>query len=260
MSRNGSGVYSLPPQYQATTGETITALQHNLPLTDIAADLNAVRPVASGGTGANTASGARSSLGLAIGSDVQGYDALLKAIADLTVAADQIIYATGASSVAATALTSFARTILDDADAAAVQATLGVPPNGRTVSAAGLATGGGDLSANRTITVTEASSSEATTGTASDVVMTPRRVQDALDALIYTGSTQNNLVFPVGSYLWVNTPTVATRNQTYAIYLSGVSDHGFTTTPSGTALTGTWRARGARIDGTVQHALFQRTA
>lgn len=47
-----------------------------------------------------------------------------------------------------------------------------------TISGGGLATGGGDLSANRTITVTEASEVEAQAGTAFDVVMTPRRTAD----------------------------------------------------------------------------------
>lgn len=52
----------MPAVYLATTGETITALQHNSPLSDIAADLNAPRPVTTGGTGANTVSGARANL------------------------------------------------------------------------------------------------------------------------------------------------------------------------------------------------------
>lgn len=51
-------------------------------------------------------------------------------------------------------------------------------PTSRTVATAGLASGGGDLSAGRTITVTEASEEEAQAGTASTVVMTPRRVRD----------------------------------------------------------------------------------
>ncbi|QDK34537.1 hypothetical protein [Sphingomonas sp. IC081] len=46
----------------------------------------------------------------------------------------------------------------------------------RKISAGGLATGGGDLSADRTITVTEASAAEITAGTAADKVVTPRRL------------------------------------------------------------------------------------
>lgn len=54
-------------------------------------------------------------------------------------------------------------------------------PGARTVSAAGLATGGGDLTANRTITVTKATASEAITGTRDDVALTPLAAKAALD-------------------------------------------------------------------------------
>jgi len=49
-------------------------------------------------------------------------------IAALGTAADKIIYTTAADTAAETALTAFARTILDDANQAAVQATLAVVP------------------------------------------------------------------------------------------------------------------------------------
>lgn len=62
MSRNGSGVYSLPGTYQAVTGETIQAQQHNDPLEDLESDANTARPVVAGGTGATTAAAARTNL------------------------------------------------------------------------------------------------------------------------------------------------------------------------------------------------------
>jgi len=62
----------------------------------------------------------------AIGVTVQGYDATLAALAALATAADRMIYATGLDTFSTTPLTAFARTLLDDADAAAARATLGV--------------------------------------------------------------------------------------------------------------------------------------
>lgn len=62
MSRNGSGVYSLPGTYAAVSGETIEAQQHNDPLEDLQSDANTARPIVAGGTGATTAAAARSGL------------------------------------------------------------------------------------------------------------------------------------------------------------------------------------------------------
>lgn len=60
-----------------------------------------------------------------IGISVQAYDAGLQSISNLTTAADKILYTTAADTYATTDLTSFARTLLDDADAATARTTLG---------------------------------------------------------------------------------------------------------------------------------------
>jgi len=82
--------------------------------------------VADGGTGASDAANARVNLGVAIGTNVQAYDAGLQSISGLTTAANQGIYATASDTYAVFSLTAAGRALLDDADAAAQRTTLGL--------------------------------------------------------------------------------------------------------------------------------------
>lgn len=126
MPRNGSGVYSLPAGTIVANGQALDESQHNPAMLDIAAEFNAARPIVAGGTGATSASGARTALGLAIGSDVQAHDATLTSLAALGTAADKFAYTTGVDTWAEAAITAQGRALLDDADATAQRATLGL--------------------------------------------------------------------------------------------------------------------------------------
>jgi hypothetical protein len=64
MARNGAGAYVLPAGSIVVDGDDATAAQHNTPLLDLQTDANTVRPIVAGGTGGNSASAARTALGL----------------------------------------------------------------------------------------------------------------------------------------------------------------------------------------------------
>ena len=82
--------------------------------------------VADGGTGASDAATARTNLGLVIGTNVQAYDATLQSLSALGTAADNLAYTTALDTWAETGLTAFGRSLIDDADASAGRATLGL--------------------------------------------------------------------------------------------------------------------------------------
>lgn len=141
---------------RSTLGLGTMAIQNSSSVTVTGGSITGITDlaVADGGTGASTAANARTNLGVAIGSDVQAYNAALASIAGLTTSANQMIYTTAANTYATTALTAYARSnILTATSGSDLLSLAGAVPTSRTITAGTGLTGGGDLSANRTLAV-----------------------------------------------------------------------------------------------------------
>jgi len=119
-----------------TTGK-IAAGDHTHAYQAVDSDLTVIAgltPVDNGvmiGSGSNlwsVESGAtlRTSIGLAIGTDVQAQDAGLQSIANLTTGADKMIYTSASDTYLTTTLTQLARDLLDDGTSATMRTTLGL--------------------------------------------------------------------------------------------------------------------------------------
>ena len=91
MPLDGGGTASKPAGTTAVAGATIESSKFNSVIDDLYAILNAARPVVYGGTGATSASAARTALGLAIGTDVQARSATLDAFVALTPSNDDVL-------------------------------------------------------------------------------------------------------------------------------------------------------------------------
>ena len=95
-----------------------------------ASSITGTLAIADGGTGATTAAAARAGLGVSIGTDVQAFNDILADLAGLTQASNKLPYFDSNQTAATTDLSSFGRSLIDDADASAARTTLGVDAAG----------------------------------------------------------------------------------------------------------------------------------
>lgn len=89
---------------------------------------------------------------------------------------------------------------------------------------------------------------------------TKNYVDTTFQVLPYTGSDAGLLDYPIGTIVLVFTATnIYARNSTTQIVVSSGSTSAFTDTAPGSALNGTWRARGRLFISSNGYHLFQRT-
>lgn len=142
-------------------------------------------------------------------------------------------------------------------------ADVGAPPTSRSINANLGLLGGGDLSADRNISL--GTPSNITNSTTNSVTgSTHTHALGFIAAEVFTGSSATTTAFPLGHIVYY-------YNTNTAVAINGLADPalrtGSTTSyisasngSAGTALTGTWRSRGAQNDGVDDWMIAQRVA
>lgn len=177
-----------------------------------------------GGTGASTASNARTNLGLEIGTDVQAFsEGLVDLDAVGIVAANQYLYGTGLGTYAYGTISSFGRSLVDDSTASDARTTLGLG-NTATQSVTGSVVGTSDA---QTLTSKTIASSTLNDSSVSWINNADNTKQLLWDLSGITTSTTRTLVIPNQSgTLTLNTgaQTLDSKTLTNAVITSGTND------------------------------------
>lgn len=196
------------------------------------------------------------------GGSYQPLDATLTAVAGVTTAADKFIYFTDVDTAAAATISTFGRSLIDDADAAAARTTLGLGTMATETAANYLPISGGTITSNLTIAGDLTVNGTTTTVNSTTVTVDDKNIELGSTASPSDAGADGGGITLKGTtdktFNWVNATDAWTSSEHMdlasgkAYYIAGASvlsgsalGSGVTSsslTTVGTIATGTWQA------------------